>query len=163
MIRPATIEDLPALLELEAQAFASDRISRRSFRHLLTKANAVCLIDEEDGGLSGYVMVLFNRRSPVARLYSIAVQPSRSGQRKGELLLAAAEQSSRRHGCSALRLEVRPENAAALRLYERNGFHKIGTYRSFYEDGADAIRMEKRLFGDMAPSPVGSGGSRSEA
>lgn len=145
MIRSATVEDLPALLELEADAFVTDRISRRSFRHLLTRANAASLVDADEAGLCGYVTVLFNRRTPLARLYSLAVQPRCRGRRKADELLEAAERASCRHGCSVMRLEVHPGNAVARRLYERRGFHEIGIYRKFYEDGADAIRMEKQL------------------
>lgn len=145
MIRPATIDDLPALLALEADAFTGDRISRRSFRHLLTKANAVLLVDEEGSRLCGYVALLFNRANPLARLYSIAVEPRCRGRRKGELLLEAAERASRQRDCIALRLEVRPDNAPARSLYAKAGYHDIGIYHRFYEDGADAIRLEKRL------------------
>lgn len=145
MIRPATIRDLPALLALEAEAFTGDRISRRNFRHLLTKAHAISLVDEDEAGLCGYVTVLFKKATPLGRLYSIAVSPRCRGQRKGELLLGAAEHASRQRGCSALRLEVRPDNAAARGLYDRSGYRSIGVYKRFYEDGADAIRLEKQL------------------
>jgi len=145
MIRRATIQDLPALLTLEAEAFTGDRISQRSFRHLLTKANAISLVDEDDAGLCGYVTVLFNRATALARLYSIAVAPRCRGRRKGELLLGAAEDASRQRGCSALRLEVRPDNATARGLYGKGGYRSIGVYERFYEDGADAVRLEKQL------------------
>ncbi|MGB5741739.1 MAG: ribosomal-protein-alanine acetyltransferase, partial [Sedimenticolaceae bacterium] len=36
-IRPATLSDLTALLGLENSCFDDDRISRRQFRHLLSK------------------------------------------------------------------------------------------------------------------------------
>lgn len=147
MIRPATIRDLPALLALEAEAFTGDRISRRSFRHLLTKANAASLVDEDRTGLCGYVTVLFSRATTLARLYSIAVAPRCRGRRKGKLLLGAAEEASQRRGCRALRLEVRPDNKAARGLYSKRGYQGIGVYRRYYEDGADAIRLEKPLTG----------------
>ncbi|MGB3840666.1 MAG: GNAT family N-acetyltransferase, partial [Rhodanobacter sp.] len=48
-------------------------------------------------------------------------------------------------GCDRLRLEVRPDNAAAIRLYERAGFRRFGAYRRYYEDGTDAWRYEQAL------------------
>lgn len=145
MIRPATIEDLPALVGIETIAFSQDRISRRNFRHLLTRANAVCLFDERAGRLRGYAAVLFRRGSPYARLYSIAVDPQCRGQGVGERLLAAAERECRQRRCTALRLEVKPRNTRARRLYERAGYREFGRYPAYYENGADAIRMEKPL------------------
>lgn len=150
MTRAATLADLPRLLEIEAQAFPFDRISRRSFRHLLTRANAVSLVEEapvdvDAAGLCGYVTLLFNRRSSLARLYSIAVHPRCRGRGVGERLLSAAEAACRARGCTALRLEVHPHNAGARRLYARAGYRAFGQYRRFYEDGADATRMEKSL------------------
>ena len=83
--------------------------------------------------------------STVARLYSIAVAAAARGQGIGERLLADAERQARRAGAAVLRLEVRPDNAGAIRLYVRRGYARIGTYRDYYADGADALRFEKTL------------------
>ena len=71
--RTATLADVDRLVALEQQCFDSDRISRRQFRHLLGRANAVVLVIERDGQLLGDVVVLFNRATSTARIYSIAV------------------------------------------------------------------------------------------
>ena len=57
MIRLATPFDIPALLEIEHASFDGNRISRRSFRHLLGRANALTLIDEQDGALRGLSLI----------------------------------------------------------------------------------------------------------
>jgi len=145
MIRPARIDDLPALVDIENDVFAKDRISRRNFRHLLTRAHAVSLVDEDRDGLCGYITVLFRRGAGCGRLYSLAVLPRCRGRRLGEQLLAAAEQACRKRGCTSLRLEVHPDNAVAQRLYDRTGYRDFGRYPEFYEDGADALRLEKPL------------------
>jgi ribosomal protein S18 acetylase RimI-like enzyme len=147
MIRPARIDDLPALVDIENDVFAKDRISRRNFRHLLTRGRAVSLVDEDSNGLCGYITVLFRRGAGWGRLYSLAVLPRCRGRRLGEQLLAAAEQACRKRGCSSLRLEVHPDNAVAQRLYDRTGYRAFGRYPEFYEDGADALRLEKPLAG----------------
>ena len=53
MIRHATLRDLDGLVELERRSFDADLISRRSFRHLLTRANASLVVADEDGALAG--------------------------------------------------------------------------------------------------------------
>jgi ribosomal protein S18 acetylase RimI-like enzyme len=44
-----------------------------------------------------------------------------------------------------LRLEVRYDNASAIALYEKMGYRQFGQYERYYEDGAAALRFEKRL------------------
>jgi ribosomal-protein-alanine N-acetyltransferase len=39
---------------------------------------------------------------------------------------------SRDHGARTMLLEVRPSNPAALRLYARYGFERIGVRRGYY-------------------------------
>src|SRR5512144_434967 len=72
MIRPATADDISALVGIENRAFTTDRISRRAFRYLMSKANAATLVaTEAGGGISGYAIVLFNRGTSLARLYGV--------------------------------------------------------------------------------------------
>jgi ribosomal protein S18 acetylase RimI-like enzyme len=103
------------------------------------------LIAEEDGAPAGYAMVLFRKGSSVARLYSIAVDPDFRGQGVAERLLAEAAQRAAARGANRLRLEFRPTNQAAQRLYERAGFLLLERKPCYYDDGEDAIRMELNL------------------
>ena len=93
-IRPAALADIDALFQLELASFASDRLSRRQFRYMLTRAHAQTLIAEADTGLLGYVLVLFSRATSVARLYSIAVAGQARGQGVGRALVTAAEKAA---------------------------------------------------------------------
>lgn len=145
MIRPARIDDLSAIVDIENDVFAQDRISRRNFRHLLTRAHALTLVDVDREGITGYVSVLFRRGAAWGRVYSLAVAPRSRGRRLGDKLLAAAERACRQYGYTALRLEVRLRNRKARRLYERRGYREFGRYEGYYEDGSDALRLEKPL------------------
>jgi [ribosomal protein S18]-alanine N-acetyltransferase len=144
-IRRATLADLDALVELEQAAFMTDRLSRRQYRRHLQGASAVVLAAADGPGLIGSAVVFFRHNSAVARLYSIAVADAARGRGIARALLAAAEKAARRRSAGHLRLEVRRDNAAAIRLYERRGYSLFGTLRRFYEDGADAWRYEKPL------------------
>jgi ribosomal protein S18 acetylase RimI-like enzyme len=145
-VRTAAPADLDALVALELRAFSGDRMSRVQYRrHLASPRAAVLVAGTADEGLLGSALVFFRKGSTLARLYSIATAPAARGQGVGAGLLAAAEQAARRRGCRALRLEVRVDNAAAIGLYERAGYRRIGRYAGYYEDGADAWRYEKPL------------------
>lgn len=144
-IRPAQLTDVARLAALEDQCFDSDRISRRQFRHLLTKANAVVMIAEREEHLLGDVVVLFNRTTSTARVYSIAVAPEARGQGVARELVLAAEAAAWTHQRAWVRLEVREDNAASIKLLEALGYHRFGEHRHYYADHADAWRYEKTL------------------
>ena len=63
-----------------------------------------------------------------SRILSLAVDPDWQGRGIGEQLLEAALQRLRELGRTRVRLEVRPENQAALRLYQKLGFTAVGEF-----------------------------------
>ncbi|HKK13539.1 MAG TPA: GNAT family N-acetyltransferase/peptidase C39 family protein [Gammaproteobacteria bacterium] len=151
MIRSAAVGDIDALVGIENRCFETDRLSRRSFRHMLTRANAATLVDEGDGMLHGYVMVLFHSGTSMARLYSIAVDPSFRGQGLGARLVGAAEETALEHDCAYLRLEVRRDNPSSIDLFKRLGYRQFGRYTDYYQDHMEALRFEKQLGSGLRP------------
>ncbi len=145
VLRPGALADLEALLDLETRAFAGDRLSRRSLRRLLGRPSAHLIVAESEGRLVGYALVLFRHGSSMARLYSIARDGTTAPRGTGRALLVAAERAAAARGASGLHLEVRPDNANALHLYESSGYRMTGRRARYYEDGADALRMAKTL------------------
>ena len=144
-IRRATPTDLPALLALERSAFTTDHLSPRQYRQHLDSPTALVLAAVDATGLLGKAVVFFRRESDLARLYSIAVADGARGRGIGEALLTAIERAARRRGAARMRLEVRQDNAAAIRLYERRGYTRFTECPGYYEDGADAWRYQKVL------------------
>lgn len=145
MIRVATLSDLPALTALETRCFDTDCISRRSFRHLLTRGHAAILVDERQTRLAGYVLVLFRRGVSLARIYSIAILPEFRGLGVGSALVRAAEQAALDEGAVEVRLEIREDNAASHALFRSLGYRSFGNYPHYYEDAADAVRYHRYL------------------
>ena len=142
-VRRAGPRDLDALLELEHRVFATDRLSRRSLRHLLHAPTAEVLVAEADGRFAGTAIVLFRAGSRLARLYSVAVAPHMGGRGIASLLLDAAEDRARARKCRAIRLEVHKSNHAAISRYRKSGYWEFGKYPAYYEDGGDALRFER--------------------
>jgi ribosomal-protein-alanine N-acetyltransferase len=139
--RPALASDADALDALERAAFAGDRISRSSFRRLAASRSAAVTLAVSADGLEGYFVLLFRRGSRIARLYSIAVRPDRTGAGFGRLMLGEAMAESIRRGGAELRLEVRPDNRGAIALYEKAGFTVTGRRERYYADGSPALTM----------------------
>ena len=151
-VRKAERGDLGALMELEHQVFATDRLSRRSLRRFLASPTAeVMVAEDEDGRFAGTAIVVFRSRARVARLYSIAVAPPMGGRGVGPMLLEAVEAAALARHCRAVRLEVHETNDAAISRYRKSGYRELGRIARYYEDGGDAIRFEKRL----TPCPPG--------
>ncbi|HCS12635.1 MAG: ribosomal-protein-alanine acetyltransferase [Zetaproteobacteria bacterium CG06_land_8_20_14_3_00_59_53] len=152
MIRAARLDDVPALSRLERSCFDTDRLSERSFRHLLTRGNAALLVFELDGGLAGYSLTLFHQNTPMARLYSLAVSPDCRGKGIAGLLMAASEKDALAHGVVSMRLEVHMNNTGAIALYRKRGYREFALVEDYYEDHAAAVRMEKPLAPNLAPN-----------
>ncbi|MGF1547139.1 MAG: peptidase C39 family protein [Thiotrichales bacterium] len=144
-LRPATLTDLDALVRIEAQCFESDRLSRRSFRYMLTKGHAATLIAEFDGTAVGYVMVLFSRGTSMARIYSIAVLAAFRRHTVAQALVAEAEAVAQREDRAEMRLEIRRDNPASIGLFTRLGYESFGLVSDYYEDHMDAVRYQKSL------------------
>ncbi|WP_273820696.1 GNAT family N-acetyltransferase/peptidase C39 family protein [Pseudomonas asplenii] len=146
VFRPATTDDLPALLQLEEHCFTSDRLTARSFHWMINRAHARLIVAQQaDARLAGYALLLFHRGTSLARLYSIAIAPHARGIGLGRQLLQRSEACALDHDCAYLRLEVRTDNGAAIALYEHNGYRRFGLINDYYEDHADALRLEKRI------------------
>ena len=145
-VRRAEMSDLDNLVLLEDQSFDSDRLTRAQYRRHLDSDSALVLVASANHrNFLGTAVVFFRKGSRVARLYSIASKPETRGKGVGAALLDAIEAAARQRRCHAVRLEVRDDNAGAVRLYERHGYRHIGHYPHYYQDGSHAWRYEKSL------------------
>lgn len=141
---PMNERDLDAVSALEGsvQAFPW---SRGNFADSLAAGHCVwvCRIGGELVGFS-VVMIVIDE----AHLLNVAVCPRFQGQGFGARLLRHAMEEARAHGANRLFLEVRPSNAAAVRLYRHFGFTQIGLRKAYYpaaEGREDALVFEKEL------------------
>lgn len=69
-----------------------------------------------------------------AHLLNLCVDPDWHGQGIGKRLLHRVIRDAERLGASRIFLEVRPSNAAAVRLYQHTGYAQIGRRRDYYPD-----------------------------
>ena len=157
MLRKAGPADIDALVALENRCFSSDKLSRRRFRYMLSKAHAVMLVmvDEQDNDmLQGYVLLLFSQGTSMARLYSVAVAPQWRGRGVARRLLEAAEALALENDCVSLRLEIRRDNLTSQALFRAAGYKPFKVVPDYYEDHMDAVRVEKHLAPHLNPEMV---------
>lgn len=145
IIRRAVAADLDRLVAIENSAFAVDRLTRRSLANFIRSARACLLVAERDGGVVGYGLILLRRGTSLARLYSLAVDPTRRRLGIGRYLLAELEQFAVQREYTFMRLEVSPDNVVAVGLLRSAGYRSFGLIHDYYEDHGDALRLEKRI------------------
>ncbi len=147
-IRAARITDLDALVEMERH-FPGDRLSRPSLRRLLHSKSAEVWVYEDDGRVAGNAVLCYRRNSTRARLYSLVVHPDYQGRGIARALLGSAGRVAAERNCRTLSLEVRTDNAPALRLYQKAGFQLMRRIADYYQDHAPALRLEKPIASGM--------------
>lgn len=143
-IRPASLDDLPAIEALEA-LFPVDRMSRRNLRWALTRARATFVVAERERHVVGYGLNFYRAGCRHGRVYSIITHPDYRGQGIAEALLAALERDARQHGLQHMQLEVQTTNRPAIGFYEKHGYTACGLKPGYYDDGSDALKMRKQL------------------
>ncbi|MEW6243202.1 MAG: GNAT family N-acetyltransferase [Bacillota bacterium] len=76
-----------------------------------------------------FVLSPYNYRATDAQILSIAVKRGHRGRGLGRMLLQCALDSLKTRGVKNVKLEVRPDNEAAVRLYTQMGFVESGRTR----------------------------------
>lgn len=145
IFRSAKAQDLKQLVDIESQCFATDRLSRASFLHFIGSKKSDLVVASSRGGIAGYFLLLYHEGTSLARLYSIAVNPAYQGKGLGRELMLQVEAFCQERDKHTLRLEVRPDNINAIKLYERLGFRRYQVKQAFYEDHSDAFCFEKKV------------------
>ena len=143
-LRPMRWWDIEPVMRLEHELFADDawsdtlfwsELAERTSRHYLVAAD-----DEDVVGYAGLCVYSHDQ----AYVQTIGVGGNRQGEGIGRSLLLALLAEADGRGCRHVDLEVRADNATAIRLYEAHGFRSIGLRRGYYQpSGADALVMRR--------------------
>lgn len=80
------------------------------------------------------------------KINNVAVRDDYRRRGLGGWIVARLIREAVRNGCTVARLEVRPSNTAAQRLYVALGFVESGRRKDYYQrEGEDALLMEADL------------------
>lgn len=140
-LRPMTGADLPAVIAIENAIYAFPW-TPGNFRDSLG-AGYHCSACLRNGELIGYAVVML--ASDEAHLLNLSIAAACQRQGCGSELLRRLCEVARKQGARLIYLEVRPSNAAGLRLYERHGFERVGLRREYYP--APAGREDALILG----------------
>jgi ribosomal-protein-alanine N-acetyltransferase len=145
LIRRMTLEDVPAVHEIDTLSFSLPW-PERSFRFELTE-NPVSRgwVAEVDRRIAAMLVLWFIIDE--AHVATIAVHPDFRRQGIGEQILLFALRSAQAEGARRAFLEVRAGNVAAQAMYKKYGFEIAGVRRGYYRDNnEDALLMNLEKF-----------------
>lgn len=140
-IIPASFLDLGALRHLEQACFPKDAWPLLDLIAVLTFNGVVRLKAVENDEMIGFIAGDSRPREGVAWIATIGVLPEHRGRGIGRALLESCE---KRLTLPRIRLSVRPSNHEAVRMYQNAGYRSVDQWRNYYDDGEDALIMEKQ-------------------
>lgn len=126
--RPLTLRDLPAIMEIERRAYEFPWTTGIFSDCLRVGYTAWGL--EEFATLRAYCIA--SMAAGEAHILNLCVDPSYQGLGLGGRLLGCVLTLARQRQVEQVLLEVRPSNGAAVALYRRHGFVKVGERRGYY-------------------------------
>jgi ribosomal-protein-alanine N-acetyltransferase len=146
-IEPAETRDADTLATLHAQGFHRGWPKEDFASYIAGRETPVYVACDARRRIAGFAMLRL--AADEAELITIAVDPRWRKKGMGRALMNALLEDLAMTAARRLFLEVAADNAAALRLYTRLGFAKIGERQGYYArpDGrpATAIVMARDL------------------
>ena len=150
---PLLADRLDEVLRVEQRAYAHPWSHANFLDALHSGYQAQLLVAPSDAGygasptLLGYFVAMTGVDE--VHLLNITVAPEFQGQGWSRLLLDAMTIWARGEGAEWLWLEVRVGNARAIKVYEAQGYRRVGLRKAYYPAGngqrEDAIVMSMRL------------------
>lgn len=152
-VGPLTPADLPALGRLEHELFGAGAWSLASLAEEIAGEDRWYVAARDaDGTVVGYAGLWFDGDD--AQVMTIGTATSHQGRGIGRLLLDLLVGRARDLGAERVLLEVRVDNAPALRLYDAAGFVRLGRRRGYYQpENVDAWTMGLALDAPADPDP----------
>ncbi|MCW4047776.1 MAG: ribosomal protein S18-alanine N-acetyltransferase [Candidatus Bathyarchaeota archaeon] len=146
-----TIEDLSIrmldkLYEIEKQCFEKEAFTKQQIAYLVGDYNSIGLAARVDSEIVGFAIARVDIRRNMRFGHILTVDVVPAYRRKGiaRKLLTQIEDILGQKGAKECRLEVRENNAAALSLYEKLGYKKVGKLEKYYGD-AHGLYLRKIL------------------
>lgn len=144
-IRPATLNDLYRILDLEQKTFTETAFSRATFLYYMHSDSSRVQVIEYEGVLAGYVVYTFRAEPLTVYVDSVAVRPEYRRQGMGRRMMDEVRDAAAGHGAQCIKLHVRASNERAIDFYIALGYERAGGVDSYYRDGEDACIMRLDL------------------
>ncbi len=139
-IQPATWRDLNTLRQVEIQCFGKDAWPLLDLIAALTFPDIIRLKAIVDGQMVGFIAGDKKLSDGLGWITTLGVLPEFRRKGIASALLKACEVQL---NLPRIRLCVRRSNDSAILLYLRFGYAQVGIWPAYYQDGEDALVLEK--------------------
>lgn len=142
IIREFKRPDLKRVLEIELSSF-NDPYPANVLVDIYN-LGAGFLVAQEDNIVVGYI-IFWIRFEDEGHIISIAVDQKYHRRKIGSHLVETALEIFKKYNVKNIHLEVRKGNRKARKFYQKLGFVEKNHLIDYYEDGEDAVVMEKLM------------------
>lgn len=135
-VEDASLKHLDRLYEIETKCFEKEAFTKRQIASILANYNSIGLVAKVNGEIVGFVIGMLRQEKgkTVGHILTIDVLPEYRRKGIGLRLLKALENIFRGKGANISVLEVREDNIAALRLYQKLGYKRVTKLEYYYGD-----------------------------
>lgn len=150
LLREYKPSDLKTLHAIDTACFPPGiSYTLEELRSFITIRTAKTWVAEENGEAVGFLVAhkTANKLTKWAEAHIVTVDVIEQARRRGVggALMDTAEDWARVQGCRAVSLETAEDNAAAQTFYRKRGYEKTDIVENYYENGASAWVMTKRI------------------
>jgi ribosomal-protein-alanine acetyltransferase len=141
-----SIRLLSRLYEIEKQCFGQEAFTKQQLAYLLTVYNAIGLAARVNSEIAGFAIaqVDIGRNTSFGHILTVDIAPAYRRKGIAQKLLQEIETIFREKSIKECRLEVREDNVAALNLYQKLGYKKVGKLEKYYGE-AHGLYLQKTL------------------
>lgn len=147
IIRLFSPADLAQCTQVEHAVYGSGAYSTYFFRQLHDLFPSLLWVaeDRRTGKIVGHLCAAVGLGGQVGWILNAAVLAHYRRQGIGRRLMEQGMAQLRAAGVQRVLVTSEPENEAALRLYEKQGFRVLRTEPDYYGDGCDRLILECRV------------------
>ena len=136
----ASLLDLNSLRKLEAVCFPQDAWPLLDLMAVLSFPGVIRIKANIKSRMVGFIAGDPKLEEGIGWIATVGVLPEYRGQGIGHALI---EECENRMPLRRIRLSVRESNTSAIELYEKIGYQRISEWEKYYNDGSNALVMEK--------------------
>ncbi len=151
-LRLATEEDWEFVRQLSAGVFSIFGDYDQALTRWFLQPGVLTVIGSMNGYPAGFAILQLaekgNWNSSTGELLALAVIPEYHRQGLGSALLGQVEKMASQYGLKKIRLHTAIDNLPARNLFQKAGYKRVGSEKSYYPKGQSAVMMMKTLDGE---------------